>query len=111
MRLPNAHRAFIDVEKLRVYALNPAHPEGRHKARVFLAALGISASDAEWLSGQILAGALESDAAREGVADRFGRRFGLDVGITRGNRSARIRTAWIVRTGEDFPRLITCFAV
>jgi hypothetical protein len=111
VRLPNAHRAFIDVEKLRVYALNPTHPEGRHKARVFLAALGISAPDAEWLGGQILAGALESNAAREGFADRFGQRFDLDVGITRGSRSALIRTAWIVRTSEDFPRLITCFAL
>lgn len=50
MRLPNLEHAVIDIEKLRAYVLNPLHPEGRHKARVFLAALGVSADDATWLA-------------------------------------------------------------
>ena len=49
MRLPNAARAAIDIEKLRDYALNPEHPRGRHKARVFAAALGLTAVDSEEL--------------------------------------------------------------
>jgi hypothetical protein len=38
--LPRASDAEIPVAKLRDYALNPEHPEGGHKARVFLSALG-----------------------------------------------------------------------
>lgn len=110
MKLPNAAHAFIDVEKLRLYALNPAHPEGRHKARVFLAALGISASDAEWLARQILARLPECEAGA-GDADQHGKRFSADVSLTREGRAALVRTAWIVRSGEDFPRLVTCFVV
>jgi hypothetical protein len=34
--LPHAHRAVVDVEKLRDYVLSPDHEHGRHKARVFL---------------------------------------------------------------------------
>jgi hypothetical protein len=48
MKLPNAERAFIDLAKLRDYSLCATHPEGKHKARVFAAALGIAATDAEW---------------------------------------------------------------
>jgi hypothetical protein len=29
------HRAIADVRKLAGYSLNPSHPRGRHKARVF----------------------------------------------------------------------------
>jgi hypothetical protein len=40
MKLPNAAQALVDLAKLRDYCLNPAHPRGRHKARVFATALG-----------------------------------------------------------------------
>jgi filamentous hemagglutinin len=38
--LKNAHRAVVGARKIVDYALNPNHPVGRHKARVFAAALG-----------------------------------------------------------------------
>lgn len=38
-RLPNYEHALIDDNKLRNYCLNPDHPVGKHKAKVFLAAL------------------------------------------------------------------------
>jgi hypothetical protein len=41
MRLPGAERATIPTDKLVRYALDPEHPRGRHKARVFASALGI----------------------------------------------------------------------
>ena len=54
MKLPNADRAVIEIEKLRDYSLNPNHPKGKHKARVFLAALGLKADDAEALREKIM---------------------------------------------------------
>ena len=46
MRLPNADQAIVEIAKLRDYSLNTQHPEGKHKARVFQAALGFTAEDA-----------------------------------------------------------------
>jgi hypothetical protein len=48
-RLPHAEQAIFDTRKLEEHCLNPAHLRGRHKARVFRAALGISQADAGWL--------------------------------------------------------------
>jgi hypothetical protein len=52
--LPYWQRATIDLRKLRDYCLDPAHPHGRHRARVFREALGIGQENAEWLRGAIL---------------------------------------------------------
>ena len=62
MRLPNGERAVVPIEKLRDYALNPAHSEGRHKATVFRAVLNFTQADATRLSEMIL------EAARTGEA-------------------------------------------
>jgi hypothetical protein len=58
MKLPNAENAVVDIAKLHDYCLNPNHPEGKHKARVFLAKLGIGRNDAERLRQLILEGIL-----------------------------------------------------
>ena len=49
MKLPNADQAVVDIAKLRDYCLNPLHPVGKHKARVFRSALGFTIDDAERL--------------------------------------------------------------
>jgi hypothetical protein len=110
MRLPNAERAFIDIEKLRDYCLSQAHPRGRHKARVFAEALGITAVNAEELRRLILAAALVSDATLA-EKDDYGQRYVVDFSINRTGREARLRSSWIVRRGEDFPRLTSCYVL
>ena len=50
MKLPNGDRAIVDIAKLRDYCLNAGHPRGRHKARVFVAALGLTVADADGLA-------------------------------------------------------------
>ena len=57
MKLPNVEHAFVDIAKLRDHSLDPVHPEGKHKARVFASALGLTRNDAEWLRKQLLAAA------------------------------------------------------
>ena len=49
MGLPNADRAEVDLRKLSEYCLSPEHPVGKHKAAVFLAALGLTVADAHLL--------------------------------------------------------------
>ena len=110
MRLPNATRAFVDVTKLRDYGLNARHPRGRHKARVFASALGLTERDADVLRDHLL------DAARTGEVtplheDAYGKRYLLDFEMTGPAGHARIRSAWIVRRNEDFARLVTCYVL
>jgi hypothetical protein len=112
MKLPNAEKAVVDIAKLRDYSLNPNHPEGKHKARVFLERLGITRDDAEGLRKLILEAILTEDATEQKPTE-YGRRFVVDFEIQRGQGiilfKAAVRTAWMIRNDEDFPRLTTCF--
>jgi hypothetical protein len=106
VKLPNAERAIVDVVKLRDYALSQSHPRGRHKARVFLPALGLIAADAEELRTALLESARAGDAIR-GASDEYGTRYTVDFEMVRSNKRARIRGSWIVRVHDGLPRLTT----
>ncbi|TAN47098.1 MAG: hypothetical protein EPN21_18625 [Methylococcaceae bacterium] len=108
--LPNASSAIIDIAKLRDYCLNPLHPEGRHKARVFATALGIVRKDAEWLRTAILV-AIQKAMVIYSENTPFGCRYTVDIELKRENTMVMVRTAWIIRIGEDVPRLVTCFVL
>ena len=108
MLLPNLATADIDLRKLTDYVLNVSHPEGRHKARVFLSALGITALDAKWLAGAILARLLDSKAAVRRVTN-WGAIYRVDMDIARGRQCAKIRTGWLCT--ETATRLATCFVI
>ena len=110
MKLPNADRAVVEIEKLRDYCLSTSHPRGRHKARVFATSLGITAENAEELRDVILSAVLSEDAMpTEG--DEYGQRYVVDFTMARQSRQADVRTTWIVRTGEDYPRLTSCYVL
>jgi hypothetical protein len=51
----------VEIAKLRDYSLDPGHQEGKHKARVFAAALGLEKEDAEWLRDQLIRVARDLD--------------------------------------------------
>lgn len=54
MLIPNAENAVVDIRKLRNYCLNPEHDQGKHKARLFLSILGMTADNAEELRQSLL---------------------------------------------------------
>lgn len=108
--LPGRERAIIEARKLAGYALDPGHPRGRHKARVFRAALGIGPAEADWLRDAILAGLAGAEAVVDG-ADSHGTRHRVDLALRRGTRSAVVRTVWIVREVGAAPRLVTCYVL
>jgi hypothetical protein len=110
MKLPNAENAVVDIHKLSGYCLNPAHSIGKHKARVFESALGLTADDAPLLRDTLLRIVVEAEAV-PGEEDEFGQRFTVDFIMRTDAGEATVRSGWIIRTGEDFPRLTTCFVV
>jgi hypothetical protein len=110
MKLPNASHAFIDIAKLRDYSLDVAHPEGKHKARVFAAALGLTRNDANWLCEQLLQTA-SMENCLPGKKTNHGQRYILDFTLAHRGKSARLRSVWNVRPNEDFPRLVTCYVL
>ena len=74
MKLPNGERAIVSLSRLTAYLLNPLHPTGKHKARVFAAALGLDRSGAERLRLWLIELAKTGEAER-GQADAHGQRF------------------------------------
>jgi hypothetical protein len=108
LKLPNGNQAVVEVEKLTEYCLNPDHEHGRDKARVFDSALGLTLSDASWLRERLLEAARDSEA-RPGRLDSWGQRYTVDFAMTRDRRTALVRSGWIIRNGEETPRLTTCY--
>jgi len=106
-RLPHGDQAILDMRKIEDYCLNPLHPRGRHKARVFREVLDLQRSDASWLRGALLEAARSAEAFRDGE-DAWGTHWRLDANLRRQGKSTVVRTIWIVRTGESVPRFVTC---
>ena len=108
MRVPNAENAVVDVRKLRDYCLNPNHDEGKHKARMFAAAFGLTAKDAEVLRFALLAAVRNYDT-KPGRFDHFGQRYTVDFEFEWRGRKAIVRSGWIIEPDSDIPRLTTSF--
>jgi hypothetical protein len=109
VKLPNGELAIVDIEKLQDYCLNLQHPRGRHKARVFAAA-GIDSQDAEELRAALLDAAISGEA-EPGTPSPYGQRYTLDFVLEKTRRPVRIRSSWIIRDGENLPRLTSCYVL
>jgi len=96
------------IRKLRDYCLNPLHPEGKHKARLFAAALGLTADDAEELRNILLQEVKRQDA-QLGRRDPYGQRYVVDFALIWYGRKAVIRSTWIIEHGANVPRLTSCY--
>ena len=109
LKLPQANKATIDPAKLRDYALNADHePDGKHKARVFAAALGIRRDDWEYLRDQILERVASVPVGRVGQSP-FGYEYEILIWVDGLNgKRASVLTAWLVE-GKNPPRLITTY--
>ncbi len=108
MKIPNAARAFVDIRKLRDYCLNPLHDEGKHKARLFSAALGMTADDANDLCEALLQ-AVKTHEAQLGRRDEFGQRFTVDFMFEWQGKRTMIRSGWIIEDDSDVLKLTTCY--
>ncbi len=108
MKMPGGEAAIVDLAKLTGYCLNPEHPRGKHKARVFAATLGFTAENADELRTALLAAAATADA-HPAASDQFGTRYMLEFEIIGPQGAGIVKSTWIVRRGESTPRLTSCF--
>ena len=107
--IPNVESATINPKKLTEYALNPNHPVGGNKAKVFESALGYNQSNADDLMRQIYE-KLPSSEAVVGKLDQYGQRYTVDIPIMGPNgNTVNVRTGWITKTGSDIPELTTIY--
>lgn len=102
--IPNAEAAGVPAEKLVGYALNPEHPRGGDKARVFKAALGYTAENADELMRAIRE-ALPMAPAQDAGATEYGHKYTVDLEITAPAGTAVVCTGWPGHHGESAPRL------
>lgn len=110
MKLPNGERADLGT-KLEDYSLNPLHRHGQHKARVFQSALGITLENSNVLRDALRQAAANSDQAAHRGHNGFGTVYELRFPLTTPHGTATVLSGWIIRDGEHFPRLATCFIV
>jgi hypothetical protein len=110
VKLPNPERAVVDIHKLRNYCLSPDHRRGCHKARVFAASLGWTVNDAHYLREALLAAVRDNDAVAA-EHDEYGMRYVIDFMARGPAGQATVRSAWIIRQDEDFPRLTSCYVL
>ncbi|NEP58405.1 MAG: hypothetical protein F6K31_15535 [Symploca sp. SIO2G7] len=110
MKLPNPKDAIIDEQKLLGYCLNPSHPDGQHKARVFKSALNLGAENVEELKFALLEAVTNHDAVLD-KRNPYGQKYVIDFAMTHSNQTAMLRSVWMLRNDETFPRLVTCYVL
>ena len=108
MKLPNAHLAVVEREKITGYLLNPAHPDNGGKA-AFFQALGFSRDDWQTLTAAFRRLAVTAEVSHT-VESAHGEKYIVDARIEMpSGRLPLVRSVWVVDRGFDAPRLVTAY--
>jgi hypothetical protein len=106
MKLPNRDRAYIPPKKLYGYLLSETHAVGKSEAK-FFRSLGFDETNIPALEKELLMIAQTEDVV-EANSSPYGMKYIIDGLLnTPHGTTARIRTVWIIETGEDTPRFVT----
>lgn len=98
--LINFKNAVIPEAKLTKYALDPEHPKGKDKARVFQSALGYNQSNYKGLLENISRN-LESAPAYFKSSTLYGEKYEVVLWLQGPNgKTANVLTAWMLKDGE-----------
>ena len=108
MYLPNYEKAIIDPSKLRDYLLSLNHSEGASKAIIFY---GLGYSELQWevLENDIRNQLLSNEAVKSEISEH-GQKYSVKGVLTGPNGNSRTMVSvWIIRNGEEYPRLVTIY--
>ena len=105
-RLPNAERATVSTAKITHYLLARGHPRGGPKA-AFFESFGFALDRWQELRDAILAHA-QTGAVVGTQTTPYGQVYEVNglLGAPDG-RNPVVLVVWMIRSGEDFPRLVT----
>ena len=78
---------------------------------MFESILGITAGNADVLRRALLDAAAASDQVESRGDSGFGNAYILRFPLSTAKGTGTVLSVWIVRPGEDFPRLTTCYIV
>lgn len=108
VKLPNAECARVERRKLVDYLLNLSSPQGRGKARFFLAR-GFTPEEWQEMRQAFLRHALENDVSSTRLTEH-GVNYSIEGEMaTPDGRVSLVRSVWKIRFEEDFPRLISAY--
>lgn len=108
MQLPNGLQAYIPSDKLHAYLLSETHAVGKAKA-TFFRALGFDETNISLLEHGLLTLA-HSAPVQDVVPSPHGVKYIIE-GVLKApsGASPRIRTVWILETGETHLRFVTAY--
>jgi hypothetical protein len=108
MKLPNAHLAVVDQEKIVAYLLNPAHPDNGGKAG-FFQMLGFKLDEWSELAKALRKLALAGEVAKT-VESTHGNKYVVEGRIeSSSGKTPMVVSVWIVDRGLQAPRLVTAY--
>ena len=109
-RLPNAELAWVPVEKITQYLLNPFNPQAGSKSSDF-ARMGYSIRNIDVLERDLISVAQNNPPVEERIFPDYAtyRVEGYIATPKSGNR--HMRTVWEIRSDDPRPRLVTAYPV
>ena len=107
MKLPDGELAIVSKEKIVGYCPNLNHSSGKHKARVFASALGITTKNSNELISLIRQAAIEGEVIQRDKTE-FGYLYKVDW-LVPDHPLVTLRTLWEVNAERPSPRLISAF--
>lgn len=110
MKLPYRKKAHIPQEKLTEYILSETHTVGKLKAKFFRAA-GFEETNVSILKKSLLDIAHLQEVS-EVATSPYGKKYVIDGEIlSHGSKVLKVRTIWIIESGQKFPRFVTTYPV
>ena len=77
---------------------------------MFAAALGFTDKDAKLFKSILLKSIINAEAVLSGK-DRHGQRYTVDILVAGPKGTATVRSSWIILSGEDYPRFLSCYVL
>lgn len=111
--LPGAAEAFGVRYKLETYSLDLTHKDGGSKALGFKLILGITIDAIDYLEGQIMARVLDTPVSEVRDNPPYGVNCVVNIQVrgigAQADRVIEVRTAWLISTAGDPPRLVSAY--
>ncbi len=108
MELPNKSRAYVSENKITGYLLSETHIVGRTKAKFFRSFGFDETNVSQFEKG--LVDIAQTESVVETTETIYGKKYVIDGELETPNGDMiRLRTVWIIETGDDVPRLVTAY--